>query len=371
MRRIIQYIHQRSDWPYFTYNHSQFVQPLALVRHRQGRLLGRMESLGFSVREKTVLETLTQDVIKSSEIEGENLEIEQVRSSIARRLGVSIGGLVASERNIDGIVEMTLDAMEHYNAALTVERLFGWQSALFPSGYSGIRTITVGAWRKSKSDPMQVVSGAIGRERIHFEAPTGNRIKKEMTVFLKWFNTCTNIDPVLKAGIAHLWFVTIHPFEDGNGRIARVLADMQLARADKTPQRFYSMSSQIRHERNTYYSMLEKTQKGNLDITPWLLWFLDCLGRAITASEIALQKIFEKTQFWDTHKQTPLNHRQRIMLNKLLDGFDGKLTSSKWAKIAKCSPDTALRDIHDLLQKKILAKEKSGGRSTTYVGIFK
>lgn len=360
------YIYLLKGWPTFTWEDEKIILPLSAVRHKQGRLLGKLEGLGFRLREEATLETLTQDVIKSSEIEGEKLPADQVRSSIARRLGIEIAGEVVANRNVEGVVEMMLDATQRYDLRLTSERLFGWHASLFPSGRSGMYKIKVGAWRDDAKGPMQVVSGAIGREKVHYEAPAAARLNVEMKKFLEWFNKTTPMDPVLKAAIAHLWFVTIHPFEDGNGRIARTIADMQLARADASSQRFYSMSAQIQRERNVYYDMLEKTQKGNLDITKWLLWFIECLDRAITLSEENLSVVTQKAKFWETHQGIALNERQRKMSNKLMDGFDGKLTSSKWAKIAKCSPDTALRDIQDLIKKEILEKEEGGGRSTSY-----
>lgn len=361
------YIYEIPDWPKFTWNSEKLSNLLAEVRHRQGKILGKMETLGFSVRAEAALETLTQDVVKSSEIEGENLNIDQVQSSIARRLGMDIGGLVPADRNVEGVVEMMLDATQRFNQPLTEDRLYGWQAALFPTGRSGISKIKVGAWRTGQNGPMQVVSGAIGKEKVHFTAPDAPKIPAEMAAFLNWFNTEQSIDPVLKSGIAHLWFVTIHPFEDGNGRIARAIADLQLARADKTPQRFYSMSAQIRSDRNDYYNTLEKTQKASLDITEWLEWFLECLGRSLNKADGTLTEVNRKTEFWDHIGGMEINNRQRLLLNKLLDDFDGKLTSSKWAKIAKCSTDTALRDIQDLMNKSILIKEDAGGRSTSYV----
>lgn len=361
------YIHELKGWPDFTWDNERLTKLLAEIRHRQGRVLGRMEGLGFPMRAEAMLETLTQDVIKSSEIEGEILNPDQVRSSIARRLGMEIGGLVPLDRNVEGVVEMMLDATQNFTQPLTEDRLFGWHSALFPTGRSGIHKIAVGGWRTGQNGPMQVVSGAIGREKVHFEAPDAGSLDKEMSVFLEWFNHQMKLDPVLKAAIAHVWFVTIHPFEDGNGRIARAIADMQLARADGSSQRFYSMSAQIRVERNAYYDTLEGTQKGVLDITNWLEWFLACLGRALDTIEDTLKGVLRKTRFWDVHINTELNNRQRLMLNKLLDGFDGKLTSTKWGKIAKCSPDTALRDIQDLINKNVLSKEEGGSRNTNYV----
>lgn len=360
------YIHQLPDWPNFNWNHETISQQLAAVRHRQGRLVGRMESLGFSLRTEAVLHTLALDVIKSSEIEGEILDKRQVRSSIARRMGIEIGGLVPSDRNVDGVVEMLLDATRNYSKPLTKERLFGWHAALFPSGYSGMSRIKVGTWRDDGKGPMQVISGPIGRERVHFEAPTADRLEKEMAAFLRWYNSDDKTDLVLRAGIAHLWFVTIHPFEDGNGRIARALTDMMLARSEQSTQRFYSMSTQIRQERDDYYDMLEYAQKGSLDITESLEWFLACLDRAFNGVETLLVEVLRKATYWDSWVKLTINDRQRLILNKLLDDFEGKLTSTKWAKIAKCSQDTASRDINDLISKGVLKKDTGGGRSTSY-----
>ncbi len=361
------YIYQFADWPNFTWSHDTLSLLVANVRHRQGRLLGKMESLGFSLKAEATLQTLTQDVLKSSEIEGELLDASQVRSSIARRLGMEVAGLVPSDRQVDGVVEMMLDATQRYERALTEERLFGWHASLFPDGRSGMYKIIVGNWRNNTADdPMQVVSGAMGRERVHYQAPDSQLINKEMQQFLRWFNNTVDIDPVVKAGIAHLWFVTIHPFDDGNGRIARAIADMQLSRSEESAQRFYSMSAQIRAERNTYYEMLEETQKGPLDITTWLEWFLSCFDRALSNTELILAKVLAKARFWENAVTFNMNDRQILLLNKMLDGFDGKLTSSKWAKIAKCSQDTAGRDIQDLMERGLLVKEAAGGRSTHY-----
>jgi Fic family protein len=365
------YIHELTDWPHFRWDERQLLQPLAGVRHHQGRLLGRLQGLGFRLRTEAVLQTLTQEVVKSSEIEGERLDAEQVRSSIARRLGLDIGALAPSDLNIDGIVEMALDATRNYGRPLTVRRLLGWHAGLFPIGYSGLQRIRAGKWRDDRSGPMQVVSGAIGRERVHYEGPPARKVAREMAAFLTWFNAADTgadpgPDPVLKAAVAHLWFVTIHPFEDGNGRIARAIADMALARSEQTSQRFYSMSAQIRLERAAYYDKLESTQKGDLDITAWLVWFLACLDRAFGRADQILAKALEKARFWQAHAGADFNRRQRDMVNRLLDGFEGKLTSSKWAKIEKCSQDTALRDIDDLITRGVLAKEPAGGRSTSY-----
>jgi len=348
------------------WSHERLAGKLAGVRHRQGRIIGRMEALGFSLRNEAVLQTLTSDILKSNEIEGENLDRDQVQSSVARRLGIDVGGLVPVDRHVEGVVEMMLDATGRYADPLTEERLFAWHAALFPTGHSGMTRIVVGRWREVQSEPMQVVSGPIGREKVHYQAPEAKRIPKEMSAFLKWFNAPPTIDPVLAAGLAHLWFVTIHPFEDGNGRIARAIADMALARSENSSQRFYSLSTQIRKERNAYYDILEKSQKGGLDITPWLEWFLGCLDRAIGGAEEILAGIFRKARFWESQAGKPLNDRQRLILNRLLDGFEGNLTSSKWAKLAKCSQDTALRDIDDLVKRGVLVKKAGGGRSTSY-----
>lgn len=360
------YIHQNKNWPNFTWNNGILLSKLGTVRNLQGKLLGKMESLGFNLRNEAILETLTLDVLKSTEIEGDFLNPEQVRSSIARRLGIYIHSLIPSDRNVDGIVDLMLDATHNYNQPLTSERLFGWHSALFPTGRSSVYKITVGDWRKDTTGPMQVISEPMGKEKVHFQAPNSLIIEKEMDKFIVWFNTNDHIDPVIKAGIGHLWFVTIHPFDDGNGRIARALTDMLLARSDGSHQRFYSMSAQIRLERKSYYDILESTQKGTLDITNWLTWFLNCLFNTLNSSDIILAKVIFKAHFWKQHATTIFNKRQHLMINKLLDGFDGKLTTTKWAKIAKCSQDTALRDIQDLINKNILYKEESGGRSTSY-----
>jgi Fic family protein len=360
------YIHERSGWPGFCWDSERISPRLLEVRHRQGRLIGRMEGLGFQLRTEAVLDTLTEDVLKSSEIEGEKLDRGQVRSSIARRLGIDIGGLTPADRNVEGVVEMMLDATQHYDEPLTAQRLFDWHAALFPTGRSGMSKINVGAWRDDRKGPMQVVSGPIGKERVHYEAPVAARLHGEMKKFLDWFEKESSTDLVLKAGLAHLWFVTIHPFDDGNGRIARAIADMVMARSEQSPQRFYSMSAQIRQERKSYYEILEATQKGDLDITRWLEWFLVCLGRAFDRAETILAAVLSKARFWDRFAATELNERQRSMINRLLNGFEGKLTSSKWAKLEKCSQDTALRDIEDLVRKGVLAKESAGGRSTSY-----
>lgn len=363
------YIHERKDWPEFKWDEKKLFPLLAEVRHQQGRLLGRMQALGFALREEATLQTLTQDVIKTSEIENEKLNKDQVRSSIAKRLGIDIGGLYTKDRSVEGIVEVMLDATRKYDNPLTYKRLWGWHGALFPTARSGLNKIIVGKWRTKESGPMQVVSGAYGHEKIHYEAPHYSRLKKEMTALLTWFEKYPAIDPVLKAALAHFWFVTIHPFDDGNGRIARAIADMQLSRSEGSNQRFYSMSSQIQKERKEYYDVLEKCQKGNLDITAWMEWFLLCLKRAIKSSEETLEAILIKAKFWEINTGKAFNERQKHIINRLLDGFEGKLTSSKWATITKCSQDTALRDISNLIEQGILIKEKAGGRSSSYIMI--
>lgn len=361
------YIYQDTAWSDFFWDNKSLLIPLGEVRNLQGKLIGKMEAIGFSLREEAMLETLTIDVIKSSSIEGENLDNNQVRSSIARRLGMDISGLIPSDRNIDGVVEMMLDATQKYDQPLTKERLCNWHAALFPTGRSGMHKIIVADWRKDKNGPMQVVSGPLGKEKVHYKAPSSELIDNEMNRFMEWFNNNNDIEPVIKSGIAHLWFVTIHPFDDGNGRIARAIADMQLARSDKTNQRFYSMSAYIERHKKLYYTILEKTQKGSLDVTNWLQWYLECLIGALKATDETLAKILTKAKFWEKNAATIFNERQKIMINKLLDDFFGKLNTSKWAKITKCSQDTALRDIQDLITKEILLQEPGGGRSTAYV----
>jgi Fic family protein len=366
MQRMKVYIYQQSDWPNFTWDSDAIIAPLAQVRHLQGKVVGKMESLGFKLRNEAVLETLSLEVFKSSEIEGQILNLNQVRSSIARRLGMNISGLIPSDRNVDGVVEMMLDATQNFEKPLTPNRLFGWHSALFPSGRSGMYKIIVGKWRDDSTGPMQVVSGAMGKEKVHYQAPPASDLKKEMKLFINWFNNYTNVDLIIKSALAHIWFLTVHPFEDGNGRIARALSEMLLTRSDGVSQRFYSMSDQIRLKRKEYYNILEKSQKGTLDVTEWLVWFLKCLENALHSSDEILLKILYKHKFWTEYATEVLNSRQILLINKLLDDFAGQLTSSKWAKIAKCSTDTALRDIQDLINKQILRKNLSGGRSTNY-----
>jgi Fic family protein len=360
------YIHLEPDWPTLRWATDELAVLIAETRHAQGRLLGRMEALGLRLCGEADLSVMTDEVVKSSAIEGEILDTQQVRSSLARRLGIDVGGAVPSSRAVDGIVEMMLDATRSFAQPLTPERLFGWHAALFPTGRSGIRKITVGAWRPAEAGPMKVVSGPIGRERVHFEAPDARRLAIEMDAFLEWFNASSAIDPVIKAGVAHFRFVTVHPFEDGNGRIARAIADMALARADGRPERFYSMSSQIEVERRTHYEVLEASQKGGLDITPWLKWFLECLGRALTRAEATLAVVLRKAHVWQRIGTAPFNERQRKVINRLLDGFEGKLTTSKYAKLTACSNDTALRDIQALVAQGVLARNEGGGRSVSY-----
>jgi Fic family protein len=357
------YIYELQDWPKFKWNREELTDLLANVRHKQGRLTGHMEALGFDLRQEAVLQTLTADVLKSSEIEGEILDKAQVRSSVARHLGMDIGALKPADRHVEGIVEMMLDATRHFDQKLTEERLFSWHAALFPTGRSGMRPIMVEAWR---TGPMQVVSRPIGKERVHFEAPAAARLSREMSAFLDWFNRPPDMDEVLKSALAHLWFVTIHPFDDGNGRIARAIADMLLARSEKSPQRFYSMSEQIRQERKAYYDILEKTQKGSMDVTPWLIWFLSCLSRAIENAQNILSSVLAKARFWERVRGASLNERQTLILNRLFEDFEGKLTTSKYAKLAKCSQDTALRDLLSLVEQGILERSPAGGRSTSY-----
>lgn len=360
------YIHLEPDWPALSWATDKLAVLIAETRHAQGRLLGRMEALGRRLCREADLAVMTDEVVKSSAIEGEILDLQQVRSSLARRLGIDVGGAVPSPRAVDGIVEMMLDATRSFDRPLTAERLFGWHAALFPTGRSGMRKITVGAWRPADAGPMQVVSGPIGREHVHFEAPEARRLAVEMDAFLEWFNASPAIDPVIKAGVAHFRFVTIHPFEDGNGRVARAIADMALARADGRPERFYSMSAQIEVERRTYYEVLEASQKSGLDITPWLKWFLECLGRALTRAEGTLAAVLRKAHVWQQIGTAPVNERQRKVINRLIDGFDGKLTTSQYARLTACSNDTALRDIQALVAQGVLARNEGGGRSVSY-----
>jgi Fic family protein len=364
---MTQYIHQSGGWPKLGWSSEALAGPLADIRHRQGRLFGRLEALGFSLRREAHLQTLTLDVLKSSEIEGEKLPADQVRSSIARRLGIETAGTLPADREVEGVVEMMLDATQKFQEPLSMERLFAWHSALFPTGRSGMRKIRVGAWRADDAGPMQVVSGPIGKERVHYEAPAASLIDRDMAAFLTWANHgADTTDGVLRAALAHLWFVTVHPFDDGNGRIARAIADWALARSEGSSQRFYSMSAQILQERTDYYDILERTQKGTLDVTPWVEWFLGCLGRAFEGTEVTLAGVLRKARFWENHAHVTINERQRAVLNRLLDGLTGKLTTSKWAKLVGSSHDTALRDIRDLVEHGVLKKDDGGGRSTSY-----
>ncbi len=361
------WIHEHQNWSSFTWEAKTLVYKLADIRHRQGRLLGRMAGLGFELKREASLSTLINDVVKSSAIEGEKLNPEEVRTFIARRLGIDMAGLIPASRDVEGIVEMMLDATQQFATPLTDNRLFDWHAALFPTGSSGMRRITVGGWRTLDADPMRVVSGFTGKEKVHFEAPSADRLAKEMRTFLTWFGKKDGIDPVLKAGMAHLWFVTIHPFEDGNGRIARAIGDMALARADGTSDRYYSLSTQIEAERDQYYDQLEQQQRSAPDITGWLSWFLDCLGRAITNAETTLGNVLFKAQLWDTIGQKPVNERQRKIINRMLeDDFEGFMNTSKYAKLTKCSNDTALRDIQELKKNNIFIQNPGGGRSTSY-----
>lgn len=360
------WIYFRKDWPEFHWNTERVLPMLVDVRHLQGRVLGRMSYIGFEMKDQANLEMVSLDVLKSTEIEGELLNPEQVRSSVARRLGLEMPGLVPSDRNVDGVVDLMLDATRNYAQPLTEERLFGWHNSLFPTGRSGLYKILVGTWRDDSTGPMQVVSGGMGHEKVHFQAPDAKVIPKEMTRFLDWFNDENSMDPVLKAGLAQLWFLTLHPFEDGNGRIGRALTDMLLARSDGQPYRYYSMSTQIRATRNDYYDILERSQKNGMDITKWMVWFLDCLKTALEASDQILAKVLFRHEFWLHNAHRIENVRQRKILVMLLDHFEGKLNSSKWAKICKCSQDTAMRDIQDLIDMGILYKLPSGGRSTSY-----
>ncbi len=360
------YIWQAHDWPNWHFDLAALVEPMAEVSRSQGLLLGRLADVGMALRDQASLSVLTEDVVKTSEIEGEQLNVASVRSSIARRLGVDIGALAPVDRHIEGVVEMVLDATTQCDTPVSQERLFGWHAALFPTGYSGLTQIKIGGWRDDADGPMQVVSGPIGRQHVHFEAPPAGCLPAETSRFLAWLNEPSNAPPLLKAGLGHLWFVTLHPFDDGNGRIARAIGDLLLARADGSPQRFYSLSAQIQRERKAYYEILERTQRQSMDVTEWLTWFLDTLHRAIEQAHQTLDAVLAKSRFWQRWAAIPLNERQIKLLNRLLDGFEGKLTSSKWAAIAKCSPDTALRDINDLLSRGVLRKSNASGRSTSY-----
>lgn len=360
------YIHEKLDWPDFIWDSSKLSPKLSELRYRQGQLLGRMQAMGFELRIEASLETITNDVMKSSAIEGEILNLEEVRSSVAHRLGIETAALIPVGKDVEGIVEMMLNATQKHTEPLTRERLFAWHASLFPGGHSGMRKIVVGAWRTDEDAPMQVVSGPVGKEKIHFQAPYADRIEQEMNRFLQWFNNDSSNDPIIKAAIAHFWYVTIHPFEDGNGRIARAIADMALTQADGSNERFYSMSSQIEKERKDYYDYLERQQRNDLDITKWLDWFLDCLGRAIENADETLSSVIYKAKVWEVLNRKAVNERQQKIINLMLGDFEGHLNTSKYAKLAKCSTDTALRDIRELLFRSILIQNPGGGRSTSY-----
>lgn len=361
------WIYEHKNWSNFTWDMQTLASKLADIRYRQGCLLGRMQGLGFELKREASLGTITNDIIKSSAIEGENLNAQEVRSSVAKRLGIDIGGFVPVHRDVEGIVEMMLDATQNFLKPLTKERLFDWHACLFPTGRSGMHKIIVGDWRTIDTGPMQVISGAIGQEKIHFEAPHAKNLEQEMSRFIAWLSADNDIDPVIKAGIAHFWFVTIHPFEDGNGRIARAIGDMALARADGTQDRFYSLSSQIEAERKDYYTILEQQQRGTPNITDWLFWFLDCLGRAIDNADITIGNVLFKAQLWNMINSKPVNQRQKLIINRMLeDDFEGFMNTSKYAKLTKCSQDTALRDIQELKDREIFIQNSGGGRSTSY-----
>ena len=360
------YLWQRPDWPQWRFDAAALAVPLAQVHRAQGRLAGRMAELGLAQRDQATLQALTQEVVTTSAIEGEALNLDVVRSSVARRLGVDIGALAPSDRHVDGVVDMVLDATQHYAEPLTAERLFGWHAALFPTGYSGHLRVKVGQWRNDAAGPMQVVSGPVGKEKVHFEAPPATALPTETAAFMAWFNAPSSGDALIHAGLAHLWLVTLHPFDDGNGRISRAVGDVALARAEGTAQRFYSLSAQIQRERKQYYEQLEATQRGTLDVTPWLDWFLACLLRAVQGADGLLASVLDKAQFWQRWAGTPLNARQTLVLSRVLDGMEGKLTNAKWAAIGNCSADTALRDINDLLARGLLRRVEGGGRSTGY-----
>lgn len=368
MRRgLYPYIWQSDDWPRWRYDLAALAEPLAAASRAQGLLMGRLADVGSALRAQASLVALTADVIKTSAIEGELLNIESVRSSIARRLGVDIGSLAPVDRHVEGVVEMVLDATRHYDQRVTRERLFGWHAALFPTGYSGTSKIRVGLWRDDTGGPMQVVSGPLGHQRVHSEAPPAQRLSAEMTHLLDWVDAHSeSVPPLIKAGLGHLWFVTLHPFDDGNGRVGRALGDLLLARADGSPQRFYSLSAQVERDRSAYYDILARTQRRSMDVTEWLTWFLESVKSAVDEAQHTVDAVLIKTRFWQAWAATPMNERQLRLLNRLLDGFEGKLTSRKWAKIAKCSSDTALRDINDLVERGVLRKSEAGGRSTSY-----
>ncbi len=365
-RRATRYVWQAAEWPALHYDLSTLAGALTDVSHAQGLLLGRMADVGLALRDRASLSALTDDVIKTSAIEGEKLDEESVRSSVARRLGVDIGALAPADRHVDGVVDMVLDATANCRSPLSAERLFGWHAALFPTGFGSLTRIRVGRWRNDAAGPMQVVSGPVQRQRVHFEAPPADRLDGEMGNFLAWANAATGEPDVIKAALAHLWFVTLHPFDDGNGRIARAIGDLFLARGDGSPHRFYSLSAQIQRERKTYYETLERTQRGDLDVTEWLAWFIAALKRAVDTAHLTLDTVLQKSQFWQRWAQTPMNERQVSMLNRVLDGFEGRLTTGQWSRLTRCSPDTALRDLQQLVSLGVLQQAQGGGRNTAY-----
>lgn len=361
------YIYQRVDWTQWQWSDKILLPLVSRVRILQGRLLGKLSTLGFELNIEAQLNAVTLEVIKTSEIEGETLNNEQVRSSVARHLGIDAANITPSTREIDALVEMMLEASFHYKKPLLLVDLLAWHRALFPEGYSGLYNIKSGELRDDSKGAMQVVSGAYGREQVHFVAPKAERLALELDNFLLWYNKQQDdLDLVIKAGIAHLWFVTLHPFDDGNGRLTRALTERMLAQSDSSQQRFYSMSAQILKQRNEYYNILERTQKRDNDITEWLVWFLQTLEQALLSAEQTTNKIIEKASFWQSHRQQALNSRQVKMLNILLTDFYGTLTTKKWAIMTKCSADTALRDINDLISKGMLIKSNASGRSTNY-----
>ena len=360
------HVWQHEDWPRLRFDATAVLAPLGVARHRQGRLLGAMHRLGFDLRREAEWQATVEDVIRTSEIEGEKLDLASVRSSVARHLGLPDAGLAAPDRKVEGVVEMMLDAMRNHAKPLTARRLQGWHAALFPTGHSGLRRITTGRWRTDRDGPMQVVSGPEGRQRVHYEAPPAKSLGDEMRRFLAWFNDPPEMDGLLRSAVAHFWFVTIHPFDDGNGRIARAIADLALAQMEGSGQRFYSVSAQIRAERSRYYEVLERTQKGELDITEWLTWFMACFTRAVDAAEGKSQAVLRKAEFWQGFAAEPLSARQKTILNRFLDGFEGNLTARKWAALGKCSVDTAQRDINDLLERRLLVRNPGGSRRTSY-----
>lgn len=368
----MRYIHQLPDWPRFRWDHAKLMPLLATARHQQGMLLGAMKTLGFSFSARANLENLAAEVVKSSAIEGTIFDPDAVRSSIARKLGMPCEKDMPTSRAVEGAVDVLLDATRNFEVPLTAERLLSWQAALFPTGRSGLQKILVGAWRTPEMDPMRVISGPISREhirrkQIHFEAPPAERLSHEVAEFLRWFEATDEIDLVVRAGIAHFWFVTIHPFEDGNGRVSRAIADLALARAEGSALRFYSMSTQIEQEKRDYYDALEKAQKGSLDITGWLEWFLGCFERAVASALREVERVLRKSARWEKISQrVEPNERQRKVLNALLDAGEEEFSTSRYAKIAGVSLDTALRDIKELLRAEVVFVGSARGRSTNY-----